>query len=137
MRFINQGEAPGLEQQPGPESVCSQLIRALWSLSRTPVLNPAKGLKESKIVREHVLPNALIPVVTLGGLAYAQLLTGAVLTETVFSWPGMGRLFFDALTVRDYPILMGVLVLGAILIVIGNLVADLIYGLLDPRISYS
>jgi peptide/nickel transport system permease protein len=59
-----------------------------------------------------------------------------VFTETVFSWPGMGRLFYDALGSRDYPILMGILLLSAALIVIGNLVADLIYGLLDPRISY-
>ncbi|MGI9252626.1 MAG: ABC transporter permease subunit, partial [Thermomicrobiales bacterium] len=62
-------------------------------------------------------------------------LTGAVLTETVFSWPGMGRLFFDSLTVRDYPVLMGTLMLGAVLIVGGNLIADVVYGLLDPRIS--
>ena len=63
-------------------------------------------------------------------------MTGAVLVETVFSWPGMGRLFFDALTVRDYPVLMGILLLGAVLIVLGNLIADIVYGVLDPRISY-
>ena len=85
----------------------------------------------------HVLRNALIPLVTVVGIDVPLYLTGAVLTETVFSWPGMGRLFFDSLTVRDYPVLMGILVLGAILIVVGNLVADLIYGLLDPRISLS
>jgi peptide/nickel transport system permease protein len=85
----------------------------------------------------HALRNALIPLVTVVGIDVPLYLTGAVLTETVFSWPGMGRLFFDALTVRDYPVLMGILVLGAVLIVIGNLVADLIYGLLDPRISIS
>ena len=84
-----------------------------------------------------VLRNALIPLVTVVGIDVPLYLTGAVLTETVFSWPGMGRLFFDSLTVRDYPVLMGILVLGAILIVVGNLVADLIYGLLDPRISLS
>jgi peptide/nickel transport system permease protein len=85
----------------------------------------------------HVLRNALIPLVTVIGIDVPLYLTGAVLTETVFSWPGMGRLFYDSLTVRDYPVLMGILVLGAILIVLGNLVADLIYGLLDPRISLS
>jgi peptide/nickel transport system permease protein len=85
----------------------------------------------------HVLRNSLIPLATVVGIDVPLYLTGAVLTETVYSWPGMGRLFFDALTVRDYPVLMGILVLGAVLIILGNLVADLIYGLLDPRISYS
>ena len=84
----------------------------------------------------HVLRNSLIPLVTVVGIDVPLYLTGAVLTETVFSWPGMGRLFFDSLTVRDYPVLMGILVLGAVLIIVGNLIADLIYGLLDPRISY-
>ncbi len=97
----------------------------------------SKGLSERRVMTGHVLRNSLIPLVTVVGIDVPLYLTGAVLTETIFSWPGMGRLFFDALTVRDYPILMGTLVLGAILIVIGNLVADLLYGLLDPRISYS
>ncbi|MBL8129506.1 MAG: ABC transporter permease [Chloroflexia bacterium] len=97
----------------------------------------SKGLSEGRVMTGHVLRNALIPLVTVVGIDVPLYLTGAVLTETVFSWPGMGRLFFDELTVRDYPVLMGILVLGAILIVVGNLVADLIYGLLDPRISLS
>jgi peptide/nickel transport system permease protein len=97
----------------------------------------SKGLSEGRVMTGHVLRNSLIPLVTVVGIDVPLYLTGAVLTETVFSWPGMGRLFFDALTVRDYPVLMGILVLGAILIVIGNLIADLLYGLLDPRISYS
>jgi peptide/nickel transport system permease protein len=78
----------------------------------------------------------LIPLVTVVGIDVPLYLTGAVLTETIFSWPGMGRLFYDALTVRDYPVLMGILVLGAVLIVFGNLIADLLYGILDPRISF-
>lgn len=97
----------------------------------------SKGLSERRVMTGHVLRNSLIPLVTVVGIDVPLYLTGAVLTETVFGWPGMGRLFFDALTVRDYPVLMGILVLGAILIVVGNLVADLIYGMLDPRISYS
>jgi peptide/nickel transport system permease protein len=97
----------------------------------------SKGLSERQVMTGHALRNALIPLVTVVGIDVPLYLTGAVLTETVFSWPGMGRLFFDALTVRDYPVLMGILVLGAVLIVVGNLVADLIYGLLDPRISIS
>jgi peptide/nickel transport system permease protein len=96
----------------------------------------SKGLSERRVMTAHVLRNSLIPLATVVGIDVPLYLTGAVLTETVYSWPGMGRLFFDALTVRDYPVLMGILVLGAILIVIGNLVADLVYGFLDPRISY-
>jgi peptide/nickel transport system permease protein len=96
----------------------------------------SKGLTERRVMTGHVLRNSLIPLVTVVGIDVPLYLTGAVLTETVFSWPGMGRLFFDSLTVRDYPVLMGILVLGAILIIVGNLIADLIYGLLDPRIAY-
>src|SRR3954465_12277234 len=96
----------------------------------------AKGMDEQRVLRGHVLRNALIPFVTVVGIDVPLYLTGAVLVETVYSWPGMGRLFFDALTVRDYPVLMGILLLGAVLIVLGNLIADIIYGVLDPRISY-
>jgi peptide/nickel transport system permease protein len=96
----------------------------------------AKGIADRRVLTGHVLRNALIPFVTVVGIDVPLYLTGAVLTETVFSWPGMGRLFFDALTVRDYPILMGILMLGAVFIVLGNLIADVLYGVLDPRISY-
>jgi peptide/nickel transport system permease protein len=97
----------------------------------------AKGMDEGRVLLGHVLRNALIPFVTVVGIDVPLYLTGAVLTETVYSWPGMGRLFFDALTVRDYPVLMGILLLGAVLIVLGNLIADIVYGVLDPRISYA
>lgn len=96
----------------------------------------AKGVRERAVLLGHVLRNSLVPFVTVVAIDIPLYLTGAVLTETVFSWPGMGRLFFDSLTKRDYPVLMGVLMLGAVLIVIGNLVADLVYGILDPRIKY-
>ena len=96
----------------------------------------AKGVREQAVMTRHVLKNALIPFVTVASIDVPLYLTGAVLTETVFAWPGMGRLFFDALTTRDYPVLMGTLVLGAVLIIIGNLIADVLYGLLDPRIRY-
>jgi peptide/nickel transport system permease protein len=96
----------------------------------------SKGLSENRVMTDHVLRNSLIPLVTVVGIDVPLYLTGAVLTETVYSWPGMGRLFFDALTVRDYPVLMGILVLGAALIIVGNLIADLVYGFLDPRITY-
>jgi peptide/nickel transport system permease protein len=97
----------------------------------------AKGLREQRILTGHVLKNSLIPFVTVVSIDIPLYLTGAVLTETVFSWPGMGRLFYDSLTVRDYPVLMGILILGAVLIIMGNLIADVLYGLLDPRIKYS
>jgi peptide/nickel transport system permease protein len=96
----------------------------------------AKGLGERPVLA-HVLRNALIPFVTVVGIDVPLYLTGAVFVETVFSWPGMGRLFYDALTQRDYPVLMGILMLGAVLIVLGNLIADILYGVLDPRISYA
>ena len=97
----------------------------------------AKGIEENRVVAGHVLRNALIPFVTVVAIDVPLYLTGSVLTETVFSWPGMGRLFYDSLTVRDYPVLMGILILGAVLIVLGNLLADLLYGLPDPRVSRS
>jgi len=96
----------------------------------------AKGLREQVVLSSHVLRNALVPFVTVISIDIPLYLTGAVLTETVFSWPGMGRLFYDSLTKRDYPVLMGILMLGAVLIVIGNLLADLLYGILDPRIKF-
>ena len=96
----------------------------------------AKGLTERRTMIGHVLRNALIPFVTVVGIDVPLYLTGAVFTETVFSWPGMGRLFYDALTIRDYPVLMGILMLGAVFIVAGNLIADILYGVLDPQISY-
>jgi peptide/nickel transport system permease protein len=95
----------------------------------------AKGLRERVVMVRHVLRNAMIPFLTVVAIDIPLYLTGAVLTETVYSWPGMGRLFFDSLTKRDYPILMGVLLLGAFLIVMGNLIADVLYAVLDPRIS--
>ena len=94
----------------------------------------AKGLAEVRVVFRHVLRNALIPLVTVVMMALPSLAGGAVITETLFSWPGLGRLFYDALTRRDYPVLMGVLLLSATLVVTCNLVADLLYRRLDPRI---
>jgi peptide/nickel transport system permease protein len=94
----------------------------------------AKGLRESIIVLGHALPNALIPVVTLGGLAYAQLLTGAVMTETIFSWPGLGRYTFRSAVALDFPAIMGITLLVAVVYVFINLLIDLSYALLDPRV---
>jgi peptide/nickel transport system permease protein len=96
----------------------------------------AKGLDYHTTVTRHALRNALIPFVTVIAIDIPLFLTGAVVTETIFSWPGLGRLFFDALRARDYPVLMGLLVYSAALIVAFGIIADLVYALLNPRIRY-
>ena len=96
----------------------------------------AKGLSERDVIYGHAFKNAMIPVVTVVGLQFGILLGGAVLTESVFAWPGVGRLLVDAILSRDYPVVQGtVLVLAATFVVI-NLIVDLLYAVLDPRISY-
>src|SRR5208282_1173659 len=94
----------------------------------------AKGLSEWRVVLGHVLPNALIPVVTLGGLAYANLLTGAVMTETVFSWPGLGRYTFRSAAALDFPAIMGITLIVAVTYLVINLLIDFSYALMDPRV---
>lgn len=96
----------------------------------------SKGLNERVVVYKHALKNALIPVVTVLGLQFGILLGGAVLTETVFAWPGVGRLLVDAILRRDYPVVQGTVMLLALLFVLINLVVDIIYAFLDPRIHY-
>lgn len=97
----------------------------------------AKGLAERLVVGRHALKNAAIPLVTVAALDLPNLFVGALVTEQIFGWPGMGRLFWDAATRYDYPILMGVLTVSAGLIIFANLIADVLYGVLDPRIRYS
>jgi peptide/nickel transport system permease protein len=97
----------------------------------------AKGLDGGRIDRAHVLRNAFIPVVTLLGSLLPAVLSGAVITEYIFNWPGMGRLFLEAASSRDYPLLLGMLLLGTVLTIVGTLLADLGYGLVDPRVRYS
>jgi len=96
----------------------------------------SKGLVERVVVYKHALKNALIPVVTVMGLQFGTLLGGAVLTETVFSWPGVGRLMVDSILARDYPVVQGAVLFLAVFFVMINLVVDVIYAFLDPRISY-
>ena len=95
----------------------------------------AKGLSEGVITRRHVARNALLPVVTLAGLQAGQLVGGAVLTETVFAWPGIGRLMFEALAQRDYALLLGVFFVSSAMVVLLNLLTDIIYRAVDPRIE--
>lgn len=94
----------------------------------------AKGLTEWRVIMHHAWPNALIPVVTLGGLAYANLLTGAVLTETIFSWPGLGRYTFTSASSLDFPAIMGITLVVAIAYLVVNLLVDISYAFLDPRV---
>jgi peptide/nickel transport system permease protein len=95
----------------------------------------AKGASERRILFGHAIRNALLPVVTLLALQFGSLLTGAVITETIFSWPGLGRLLIQAIFSRDYPLVQGCVLVFAILYLLVNLVADLLYGVLDPRIQ--
>jgi peptide/nickel transport system permease protein len=97
----------------------------------------AKGLRDSIIQRRHILRNALLPVVTLAGVHSGTLIGGAVLTETVFAWPGIGRLMYEALLQRDYNLLLGVFVVCSAMVLIFNLVTDLVYRLVDPRIEFA
>ena len=94
----------------------------------------AKGLKPGIIQRRHILRNALLPVITLAGLQAGQLVGGAVLTETVFAWPGIGRLMFEAIAQRDYNVLLGVFFVSAAMVLLFNLITDLVYVIVDPRI---
>ena len=95
----------------------------------------AKGLPRQWILYRHIVRNALLPMITIAGLQLPALLGGALVTETVFTWPGMGRLFLDSISYRDYPVVMGVLIFTATLVLIGSLLADLCYGVAAPRIS--
>jgi len=97
----------------------------------------AKGLAERVVVMRHALKNAAIPLVTIVALDMPELFVGALVTEQIFGWPGMGRLFWDAATRSDYPVLQGILAVSSSLIVLANLFADVAYGYLDPRIRYS
>jgi peptide/nickel transport system permease protein len=96
----------------------------------------AKGLMESLIVSRHALKNALMPVITIVGSYVPNLLGGAVFIESIYSWPGMGRLFVDAVDARDYPLIMGLILILAIIILIVNLLTDVAYAMVDPRVRY-
>jgi peptide/nickel transport system permease protein len=96
----------------------------------------AKGVPERRVIFRHALRNAMLPVITNIGIEIPFLFTGAIATETVFSWPGMGKQFIDATRSYDYPVLMGILAITAVLVVGANLLADIVYAIVDPRISY-
>ncbi len=132
----------------GPVMVLALVSTAVWSRymrsSMLEVVNQdyirtarAKGLSQRSILIRHALRNALLPMITITGLHVPTLLSGALVTETVFTWPGMGRLFLDSISYRDYPVVMGILMFSAVLVLIGSLAADLLYGAADPRIARS
>jgi peptide/nickel transport system permease protein len=95
----------------------------------------SKGLSERVVVYKHALKNAVLPVVTMAGLQFSRMIAGAVIVETVFSWPGMGQLAFESILRRDHPLLLGILFFSTLIVVIANLLTDLSYRLLDPRIK--
>jgi peptide/nickel transport system permease protein len=97
----------------------------------------AKGASRGSVIFKHAIRNAAIPVLTVIALNLPALFTGSIITETIFAWPGMGRLFYDGLLRQDYTRLMGIIFMASILIAFLNLIADTIYGILDPRIRYA
>ena len=94
----------------------------------------AKGLPAWRVLSVHALRNALLPMITVAGLQFPTLLGGALVAETVFTWPGMGRLFLDSIGYRDYPVVMGILMFSAVMVLIGSFLADMLYAAVDPRI---
>jgi len=96
----------------------------------------AKGLPRRAVIYQHALRNALIPIVTLIGLSIPGLIAGAAITETIFTWPGLGSLFVEAVGTRDYPVVLALTMVGGVAVIAGNLLADILYGLVDPRIRY-
>ncbi|APT58615.1 ABC transporter permease [Roseomonas gilardii] len=128
-----------------PSLVLAMVSTAIWSRymrsSMIDVLHQdfvrtarAKGIPERRILLHHTVRNALLPMITVAGLQLPNLLGGALVTETVFTWPGMGRLFLDSISYRDYPVVMGILMFTAVLVLLGSLMADLLYGVADPRL---
>lgn len=96
----------------------------------------SKGLAEKLVLTRHAVPNALLPVITLVGMNIGTMLTGSVLTEVVFGWPGMGRLLYDGIYARDYPLVIGIVITVSVAVIVTNLITDLVYAFIDPRIKY-
>lgn len=130
----------------GPSLVLGLVSTAIWSRymrsSMLDVINQdyirtarAKGVSEPRILMRHAMRNALLPMITIAGIQIPSLLSGALVTETVFTWPGMGRLFLDSISYRDYPVVMGILMFSAVLVLLASLLADILYSVADPRIS--
>jgi len=129
----------------GPATVLGLWMTATWSrYTRSSVLEVigqdyirtarAKGLQSRAVLLRHTLRNALIPLITLAGLEFRNLFGGALVTETVFSWPGVGRLYLDSLNYQDYSVILGLLLSTSVMVLVGSLLADILYAVVDPRI---
>jgi peptide/nickel transport system permease protein len=131
---------PALVLATGPIASVSRLMRTqVLEVIRQDYIRSARarGLRERTIHFRHALRNALIPLATLLGPTLTGLVGGAVITETVWSWPGLGRLFVNANFQRDYPVILAGFVIGAVGVILGNLLSDVLYGVIDPRVSLS
>ena len=129
---------PSLTLSLGNTAVFTRYIRAntIGQLEEEYVLTAkSKGLKKMAILFKHVLKNCLLPVITIAGMNIVSLVTGSFIIESVFGWPGMGTLGMSAINSRDYPMIMGFTMLSCIILIIGNFVADILYGVADPRIK--
>lgn len=130
---------PGVALGTIPMAIIARITRSsMLEVMRSDYIRTAKakGLSNFFIIYKHALKNALIPVITVIGLQTGLLLGGAVLTETIFSWPGVGRYIFDAISFRDYPVIQSGILVIALIFVLINLIVDLLYAVLDPRINY-
>ncbi len=96
----------------------------------------ARGIPNTKVVYKHALKNALVPILTMLGLQFALLMAGAVLTESTFSWPGMGRLLMERIYARDYPTIQGIIIMFALFVALASLIVDVLYAFIDPRVRY-
>jgi peptide/nickel transport system permease protein len=128
-----------------PSVVLGLIIMAQWSrYTRSSFLEVlyqdyirtarSKGVSRTRLFIRHAFPNAVAPLIALAGLQLPWLFSGALVTETIFTWPGLGRLFYDSLTMKEYPILMGLTMIGGLSVVVGNLLADIAIAVLDPRV---
>lgn len=130
---------PGLALATIPMAIIARMTRSsMLEVMRSDYIRTAraKGQKMFWVVYKHALKNAIIPVLTVIGLQMGLLLGGAILTETIFAWPGIGRYIYDAINFRDYPVIQSGILIVAFIFVMINLIVDLLYGLIDPRIKY-
>lgn len=137
--FFKHALMPSIALGLGSSAVIARLTRAsLLQVVREDYIRTAraKGLEERKVITRHALKNSLIPVVTILGPMFAALITGTFVTELTFGIPGMGKYFVTSITNRDYPVIMGTILLYAVFLVIANLIVDIMYAYLDPRIRY-
>jgi len=140
VEFIRKAIMPSIVLGLASSALIARLTRAsLLQVIREDYIRTAraKGLSERIVIMRHALKNSLIPVVTILGPLFAALVTGTFVTETIFGIPGMGRYFVTSITNRDYPVIMGTILLYAIFLVVANLLVDITYAFLDPRIRYT